>query len=61
VRPEIVGAALQKISADDDVVKALFEILETEKVLESKAKVTLVPEGSGLLNQLLAAQTAQSD
>ena len=61
VRPEIVGAALQKISEDGEVVNALFEILETEKILESKAKVTLVPEGSDLLNQLMAAQTTQSN
>jgi regulator of protease activity HflC (stomatin/prohibitin superfamily) len=60
VRPEIVGAALRKISEDGEVANALFEILETEKILESKANVTLVPEGSGLLNQLLVAQTAQS-
>jgi regulator of protease activity HflC (stomatin/prohibitin superfamily) len=60
VRPEIVGAALRKISENGEVANALFEILETEKILESKANVTLVPEGSGLLNQLLVAQTAQS-
>jgi regulator of protease activity HflC (stomatin/prohibitin superfamily) len=61
VRPKIVGAALRQISEDGDVVNALFEILETEKILESKARVTLVPEGDGLLNQLMAAQTAQSE
>jgi regulator of protease activity HflC (stomatin/prohibitin superfamily) len=61
VRPKIVGAALRKISEDGEVVKALFEILETEKILESKARVTLVPRGDGLLNQLMAAQTAQSE
>jgi regulator of protease activity HflC (stomatin/prohibitin superfamily) len=61
VRPKIVGAALRQISEDREVVKALFEILETEKILESKARVTLVPEGDGLLNQLMAAQTAQSE
>jgi regulator of protease activity HflC (stomatin/prohibitin superfamily) len=59
VRPKIVGAALRQISEDREVVNALFEILETEKILESKARVTLVPEGDGLLNQLMAAQTAQ--
>jgi regulator of protease activity HflC (stomatin/prohibitin superfamily) len=57
VRPKIVGAALQKISEDGEVANALFEILETEKILESKANVTLVPADSALLNQLLAAQT----
>jgi regulator of protease activity HflC (stomatin/prohibitin superfamily) len=61
VRPKIVGAALRQISEDREVVNALFEILETEKILESKARVTLVPEGDGLLNQLMAAQTAQNE
>ncbi|MCL4872033.1 MAG: SPFH/Band 7/PHB domain protein [Anaerolineae bacterium] len=60
VRPEIVGRALQKISEDEQVASALFEILETEKILESKARVTLVPEGQGLLSQLLAARTAKN-
>ena len=55
VRPEVVGAALQKISQDADVANALFELLETEKMLESKAKITLLPEGGGLLPQLLAS------
>lgn len=57
VRPQIVGAALQKISEDQDVAHALFEILETEKMLESKARITLVPSGNGLMSQLIAAET----
>ena len=58
VRPKIVGEALQEISQDPEVSKVMFEILETEKIIESKAKVTLTPENSGLLTQLLAAQPA---
>lgn len=57
VRPQIVGAALQKISEDQAVAHALFEILETEKMLESKARITLVPSGNGLMSQLIAAET----
>jgi regulator of protease activity HflC (stomatin/prohibitin superfamily) len=56
MRPTIVGAALNKIARDPEVAKALFEILETQKMLESKARVTLVPSKQGLLPQLLAAQ-----
>lgn len=58
MRPQIVGDALNKISQDPDVAKALFDILETENIIESEARVTLLAEGNGLLNQLLAAETA---
>ncbi len=58
-RPLIVGKALQHISADPDVMEAMFEILETQKLLESGAPVTLLPkpsESGGILTPLLAAQ-----
>ena len=63
VRPEIVGAALQKISEDKDIAHSLFELLETEKILESKAKITLLPGnngGNGLLSQLIAADPGRA-
>jgi regulator of protease activity HflC (stomatin/prohibitin superfamily) len=63
VRPEIVGAALQKISEDADVAHSLFELLETEKILESKARITLLPGnngGNGLLSQLIAAEPGRA-
>ena len=56
IRPRIVGQALQAISADPDVAAALFEILETQKILDSKGGLTLVPPRSELLNQLLASR-----
>ncbi len=55
MRPQIVGASLQKICADPEVAEALFEILELEKIGESKARVTLVPQNNGVLTPLLAA------
>jgi regulator of protease activity HflC (stomatin/prohibitin superfamily) len=55
MRPLIVGAALQKINEDAEVARAMFEILETEKILEGHPKITLLPLQSGLLPQLLAA------
>lgn len=61
VRPKIVGEALREISQDPEVAKAMFEILETEKIIESKARVILTPERSDLLTQLLAAQPAPLD
>ena len=59
LRPRIVGAALQRIAADGEVAEALFEIMENQKILESGAKLTLVPPGSGGLVALLAAQPLQ--
>ncbi len=55
IRPQIVGEALQKISEDADVSEAMFEVLETQKIIGSGAKVTLVPEKSGLLTDLLSS------
>jgi regulator of protease activity HflC (stomatin/prohibitin superfamily) len=56
IRPQIVGKALQSITQDPEVANAMFEILETQKILEGKGKLTLVPPGGQLLNQLLAAR-----
>ncbi|MCC6442535.1 MAG: SPFH domain-containing protein [Armatimonadetes bacterium] len=55
IRPSIVGAALQKIVQDREVAGALFEVLETEKLLHSGATVTLLPKEDGLMSRLLAA------
>lgn len=56
VRPEIVGAALEEISRDPAVAEAMFNVLETQRILGRKAAITLVPGNSGVLSQLLAAQ-----
>jgi regulator of protease activity HflC (stomatin/prohibitin superfamily) len=55
MRPQIVGGALNKISEDPEIEAALFEVLENQKLLEGEARLTLVPRGSELLAQLLAA------
>ncbi len=56
MRPQIVGAALQKISQDPEISQAMFEILETQNILDGKAEITLVPRRQSLLTDLLAAQ-----
>ena len=58
VRPNMIGAALREISGDAEVAGALFEILETQKILENKSRLTLFLNGSRdrLLTDLLAAQ-----
>ena len=58
VRPELVGQALVEIAKDKDVAEALFEALETQRLLEGQSDLTLVPAGSGerLLTDLLASR-----
>ncbi|MBE0696522.1 MAG: SPFH/Band 7/PHB domain protein, partial [Anaerolineaceae bacterium] len=56
IRPRIVGQAMQKITADSNVANAVFEILETQKILDGKGQLTLVPPDSDILNQLIAAR-----
>lgn len=59
IRPSIVGAALQKIAQDPDVADAIFEILETQKVVEGKARVTILPREAGVLAQWLAGASGK--
>ena len=54
VRPQVVGAALDQISQDPDVSQALFAILETQRLMEGGASLTLIPTNSGLLADLVA-------
>ncbi len=56
MRPKIVGQALHEINQDPDVSRVLFELLETEYILDGEAKVTLVSKGNELAKQLLAAK-----
>lgn len=56
IRPRIVGEALQQIGTNPEVANALFDILETQRLLENKGKLTLVPPRSELLNQLVASR-----
>ena len=55
MRPQIVGAALQKISQDPQISTALFEALETQNIIDGQATITIVPKNSGMLNELIAA------
>jgi regulator of protease activity HflC (stomatin/prohibitin superfamily) len=58
VRPNMIGTALKEISGDPEVADSLFEILETQRILDNKPKLTLFLEGAKgrLLADLLAAQ-----
>ena len=57
VRPYLVGTAIQEIASDTEILNTVFEILETEKMLEGGGELTLIPkDGDGLLAKLLAAE-----
>lgn len=46
LRPQIVGTALNEIAQDSEIVQAMFEILETQRLLEAEgADLTLIPPG----------------
>jgi len=57
MRPQIVGAALQAIAQDPEVTSTLFEILETQNILQGEADITLIPENgrADMLTDLLSA------
>ncbi len=58
-RPEIVGVALRAIDRDPDIANAMFEMLEVQRLLESQARITMLPPGStqSLFGAQLAAQS----
>jgi hypothetical protein len=60
-RPRIVGAGLQEITQDREIFQALFDILETQKIVEGEANITLIPRGNELLKQWVAAADAEPE
>lgn len=56
MRPQIVGSALQQIGQDRDVLGAMFDILEAQKIVEGQARITMIPPKSDLLSQLAATE-----
>jgi regulator of protease activity HflC (stomatin/prohibitin superfamily) len=52
-RPKVVGATLNEISRqDDEILHAVLDVMETDKLLESKVRVDVLPKGSSMLLQL---------
>jgi regulator of protease activity HflC (stomatin/prohibitin superfamily) len=61
IRPSTLGQALKEIAQDPVVATALFDILETQKLLASDARLTLLAAGphSRVLADILAASPAR--
>jgi regulator of protease activity HflC (stomatin/prohibitin superfamily) len=55
MRPQIVGAALQKISEDKSIATALFKVLETQNIIGGEASITIIPKNANLLGELVAS------
>jgi CRP-like cAMP-binding protein len=53
MRPYVVGQALNQISAHDpEILEAVIDVMETEKLLDTKARVEIVPRGVEIQVQL---------
>ena len=55
IRPQIVGAALERIASDPEVSQAMFEVLEIENMIEGEAELVFVPASGALTAGILAA------
>jgi regulator of protease activity HflC (stomatin/prohibitin superfamily) len=61
IRPKIVGEALRKISADSDVSDIMFEILETQRIIQANIPIEMIPAGNELLAQMMVARPIAPD
>jgi regulator of protease activity HflC (stomatin/prohibitin superfamily) len=58
VRPQMIGEALKEIGQDAEVLSAVFETLEVERLIKGPGEITLVPGDAGeTLVGLLSAGT----
>lgn len=57
-RPEIVGSTLNVIRREDpEILDTVIEVMEAEKLLDSKAAVDVLPKGASMLVQLESGAT----
>ena len=59
IRPATLGKAFQEIAREPAVAEALFDVLETQRILGGNARITMLPAGphARILANLLAAET----
>ena len=62
IRPATLGQAFKEIAREPALSEALFDVLETQRILAGNAHVTLLPAGphSRMLANLLAAENANA-
>jgi regulator of protease activity HflC (stomatin/prohibitin superfamily) len=60
IRPATLGQALEEIAREPAVSQALFDVLETQRILAGTSRLTLLPAGphSRIFANLLAAESA---
>lgn len=58
LRPQIVGEALREVGNDEEISRALFDILELQRLYDSGAELTLVPSEFDMATQMIAAAPA---
>lgn len=52
-RPAVVGETLNEIGGEDpEILAAVIDVMETEKLLKSEARVDVLPQGASMLVQL---------
>ena len=56
IRLEVVGATLRDISADLEVTEAMFEVLETNRIIKADIPIDTIPAGTDIMDQLLIQQ-----
>jgi regulator of protease activity HflC (stomatin/prohibitin superfamily) len=58
IRPATLGRAFQEIAREPEVAAVLFDVLETQRILGSSAKIALLPGGphGRMLANLMAAE-----
>ena len=59
IRPATLGQAFQEIAREPAVAEALFDVLETQRMLASSARIALLPGGphTRMLANLMAAES----
>jgi len=60
IRPNTLGNALKEIAREPAVASAVFDILETQRLVAAEARITLLPPGHTVLTDLLASQGKQA-
>lgn len=53
IRLDVVGATLRDIAEDPEVTEAMFEVLETNRIIKANIPVETIPAGVDIMDQLL--------